>query len=110
MNFWDGLSELFAGAGIPLLFSIVACAVRALKRNKRLTWRQRASNLATAIFTGQVVWWGLDYTQDISIAVRTALTAMAAYGSNWLLDEFVFRIRKEVREGSILKRKKGAAE
>lgn len=98
VSFFTGMGELVAGAGIPLLLSLVASGVRMLKTGWR-GWRRGGSNLALSIFCGQVVWWGLDYCQDLPTTVKAAATLFAAFSATWLLDTLAYRLRKDIREG-----------
>lgn len=98
VSFFTGMGELVAGAGIPLFLSFVASGVRMLKTGWR-GWRRGCSNLVTSIFCGQVVWWGLDYSEDLPTTVKAAATLFAAFSATWLLDTLAYRLRKDIREG-----------
>lgn len=95
-SFWGNLSELFAGAGVPLLLSLAASVVRFLKFGWR-SWRHFAASLVTSIFVGQVVFWGLDYF-GLQPSVKAAIISLSAYMGGSLLDAVVFRVRREIRE------------
>ena len=114
-TFFAGIQELSEGADIPLLLSFAAYVVRRLKRaaresHKHFGWRYRLSGLATTVFAGQTVWWALDYYSELSIPVRAAAAAMAAFSSDWLLDVVAARIRHAVLKESAPKRNRNHAE
>ena len=95
-GFWGNLSELFAGAGVPLLLSLAASLVRFLKFGWQ-SWRHFFASLTTSIFVGQVVFWGLDYF-GLQPSVEAAIISLSAYMGGSLLDAVVFRVGREIRE------------
>jgi len=95
-GFWGNLSELFAGAGVPLLLSLAASLVRFLKFGWQ-SWRHFFASLTTSIFVGQVVFWGLDYFK-LEPSVEAAIVSLSAYMGGSLLDAVVFRVGREIRE------------
>lgn len=103
---FTGIEELVTGAGVPFLLSLTATGVQLLRNGWR-GWRRFAVICVTAIFVGQIVWWGLDYDSGIPFTVKAAISGACAFASNVLLDAFVYRIRKEVREGRLPRRHHG---
>ena len=96
-GFWGNLSELFAGAGVPLLLSLAASVVRFMKLGWQ-DWRHFMASLTTSIFVGQVVFWGLDWFHFCP-TVDAAIVSLSAYMGGSLLDAVFYRVRKEIREG-----------
>jgi len=95
-GFWGNLSELFAGAGVPLLLSLAASLVRFLKFGWQ-SWRHFFASLTTSLFVGQTVFWGLDYF-GFNPQVEAAIISLSAYMGGSLLDAVVFRVGREIRE------------
>lgn len=96
-SFLSGVSELFAGAGIPLLLSLAASFVR-FSRYGWQSWRHFIASLFTSIFVGQVVFWGLDFF-SLEPSVDAAIVSLSAYMGGSLIDAVVFRIGREIRDG-----------
>ena len=107
-GFFEGLSEIIAGAGVPLLLSLGASAVRFVKSGWR-GCRHFAASLLTSIFVGQVVFWGLDYFHW-SPQVQAAIVSLSAYMGGSLLDALVFRVKHEIRDGGAISAKMGGGE
>ena len=100
ITLFNGMSDLIAGAGVPLLLSLVASGVRMLNKGWK-GWKRGCSNLALSIFCGQIVWWGLDYVQDLPTTVKGAAVLFAAFSATWLLDTLAYRLRKDIRDGHL---------
>ena len=102
-TFWGGFSELFAGGGIPLFLSVAASFVRYLRTGWK-SLRYHLGSLATSIFVGQVIFWfGLHHGFDIWYSA--GFVTVGAYGSTFILDAIIYRLRKEIREGLPLRHK-----
>ena len=101
ITLFNGMGELVAGAGVPLLLSLGASGVRMLKTGWK-GWKRGCSNIVTSIFAGQIVWWGLDYAPDLATTVKAAATLFAAFSATWLLDALAYRLRKDIKEGGKL--------
>lgn len=95
-SFLSSVSELFAGAGIPLLLSLAASFVR-FSRYGWQSWRHFFASLFTSIFVGQVVFWGLDFFK-LEPSVDAAIVSLSAYMGGSLIDAVVFRVRREIRD------------
>ena len=94
-DFFTGLSELFAGAGVPLLLSLCASCVRFSKYGWQ-SWRHFLASLLTSIFVGQTVFWGLTYF-NLDAPVAAAIVSISAYMGGSLLDAVVYRVGYEIR-------------
>ena len=96
---FDGLADIVGGIVVPLLLSSVSTCVRI----SRYGWkgaRHFVASLVTSIFTGVVVFWGLDYF-DLSPTVVASITSVSAYMGGSLLDTFAFRVRQVVAHGHL---------
>lgn len=98
-SFFEGLSTLFAGAGVPLLLSLMASAVRFSRYGWR-DWRHFFASLLMSIFVGQIVFWGLQYA-GLDAQVEAAIVSISAYMGGSLLDALVYRVRHEIVEGTL---------
>lgn len=96
-SFFDGIEELLAGAGVPLMLSIFASIAR-FTRYGWLSLRHFLCSLITSIFVGQIVFWGLSYW-PLDAAVDAAIVSISAYMGGSLLDLMVYRVKKEIRIG-----------
>ena len=104
MILMSGYEDLVVGAGIPLLLSMFATLVRTMRYGHYL-WRTVICNLITSIFVGQLVFWGLDYYSEMSLSVKAAIVLASAYCGSGFLDAMYYRVRKVIRDGSLIKRK-----
>ena len=102
----QGVSELIVGIFVPIILSLVSTAVRLL----RYGWkgvRHFLTSLITSVFVGVTVFWGLD-SIDLSPTVDASIVSISAYMSGSLLDTFVFKVRKTIRDIHIPHTREGA--
>jgi len=92
----QGAQELVVGIFVPFILSVVSTCVRLM----RYGWkgvRHLAVSLTTSVFVGVTVFWGLDCA-NLPPTVDASIVSISAYMSGTLLDTFVFKIRKTIRE------------
>ena len=94
-HFFDGISELIAGAAVPLILSISASVVRIVRYGWH-SWRHMVASVTTSIFVGQVVFWGLKYF-DLDASVAAAIVSVSAYMGGSLLDAVFCRVQQEIK-------------
>lgn len=68
--------------------------------------RHFAVSLTTSVFVGVTVFWGLDCL-NLPPTVDASIVSVSAYMSGTLLDTFVFKVRKTIREVHIPHTKEG---
>ena len=103
---FQGMSELIVGIVVPLLLGIISTIVRLLRYGWR-GLRHFAASLITSVFVGVTVFWGLDYA-NLPPTVDASIISVCAYMSGSLLDTFVFKVRKTIRDIHIPHTKEGA--
>jgi len=60
-------------------------------------WRHFVSSFSMSLFCGISAYWGLDYFQ-FGPTVDAAITSMAAYAGDKIIDAIVYRARHEILE------------
>ncbi len=104
VNFFSGMGELLDGIGVPIVLSLTASFVRILRFGWVSTKRQ-LSSVTSSLFVGQVVFWGLSYW-DVDQTVKAALVSISAYMGHALLDTIILRLKHDIENGVLPKRKR----